>query len=300
MSAVGVGYTGTTINNLTMTDDNWYGANIYVGESADGAPLGASDVTITPAAAVGASTIAFAAGYTFGDGPNKFYVEGTDKAGNSAHFGFTITASGGVITGVTNPSFTLAGFIDGVSEFTGNTVRRVRSGLSAVAATFSGGNRRSASATTESASQPRPRIGYQSSRERAEAARSPAVESTLSSRRAATGDSSAGRIAEADPAPRETERNRAPEREGTVITQPEKALAGDGETAGGGLEAASLPGNRGLAPAALEADQDAGMKGAAFFLAAFALLAAAAVFFTVRMRIQMRMQVKKSKDDTGE
>ncbi|MDR1446406.1 MAG: hypothetical protein LBI90_05870, partial [Treponema sp.] len=78
------------------------------------------------------------------------------------------------------------------------------------------------------------------------------------------------------------------------IEQPGKTRAGNGETAGENLAAVSLRGEAGPVPAALAADQDTGMKGASLFLAAFALLAAASVFFMVRMR----MQIKKTKDDT--
>jgi hypothetical protein len=277
-------FSGKTISGFTMTDTNLNTVEIYKANSgqAEGSPL--NNVAIDP----DYGTIDFST-YSFDSGSiTRFYVKGIDRAGNTNSLTFTVSVdTSSNIATVTSKLTLFAGFIDGVSEFTGNTVRRVRSGLSAVAATFSGSSRRSASTTAEPASQPRQRIGYQSSRERAEAARSPAVVSTLNSRRAATGDSSAG----ADPAPRETARaNRAPEREGNGVGQSENVLAEDGETAGESLEAVSFRSNGG--PAALTADQDAGMKGAAFFFAVFALLTAAAVFLMVRMRL------RKSKDDT--
>jgi hypothetical protein len=289
MNAGGVGGSGKTIIGLTMTDTNLHTVEIY--ETNEGIPVDnpLTDVTINPSA----GTIVFGNTYTLVDGA-KFYVKGIDKAGNTNSLTFTVSVDGtGAITGVTPNLTGLAGFIDGVSEFAGNTVRRVRGGLSAVAATFSGGGRRSSVSTTaEPASRPRQRIAYQGSRERAEEARSPAVESTLNSRQAITGGSSAG----AAPAQRETARTgRAPEREGSGIRQSENVPVRDAETAGESLAAVSFRGSGGLAPAALTADRDDGMRGAAFFLAAFALLTAAAVFFMVRMRIQ----AKKSKDDTG-
>jgi hypothetical protein len=297
--------TGTT--SLTITGFAFFDANVITEDDVEtysgsiGSGTKVDDATYD---LVSTSTTDYTSSVTipnpFGgaSGNYPYYITVTDKAGRSSTVTFALTWNGTDPTiDVTSPSFGFipGAFIDDVSEFAGNTVRRVRSGLSAVAAALSGGSGRPASTTTELASLPSPRIDYQSSRERAEAARSPAVESTLNSGRTTTGDSSAGRIAGADLAPRETEMtNRAPEREGTVNTRPEKALAGNGET--GELEAASLLNNGGLVPTALEADQDAGMKGAAFFLAAFALLAAAAVFFTVRVRTR----VKKSKDDAGE
>jgi hypothetical protein len=63
-------------------------------------------------------------------------------------------------------------------------------------------------------------------------------------------------------------------------------LTQNSEAAVENLAALSFDDNGSLAPAA--ANQDAGIRGAAFFLAAFILLAASTVVFMVRSRLRVK------------
>jgi hypothetical protein len=288
-----------TISGFAIYDgeSGIYSANMYEGSSTTGILVNTSfnysagatnyngTVTILPKPSLGQLI------------PQSYIIEVINNAGRSNTVTFDLTWDGTVFTASSvGLGFIPGAFIDGVSAFAGNTVRRARSGLNALTAAFSGGNRRSSdSVTAEDTPRSRSRINYQSSRERVEAARSPAVESTRSSRQSVTDGSSAGRTANPAPVTRETERiNRVPGRENSSTVQPETMLTQNSETAVENLAALSFTDNGSLAPAT--ANQDAGIRGAAFFLAAFILLAVSAVVFMARSWMQVKRAGKEEKE----